>query len=73
PDASDVKSFREGQLKKIFDYLPEYQGRTVVPIFSSLSFTETALKYLTKNKIYAMSSKGDTMDLLNFRAIQQKK
>ena len=73
PDANDVKSFREGQLKRIFDYFPEYQGKTVVPIFSSLSFTEATLKYLTKNKIYAMSSKGDTMDLLNFEAIQKKK
>ena len=73
PDANDVKSFREGQLKKIFDYFPEYQGKTVVPIFSSLSFTEATLRYLTKNKIYAMSSKGDTMDLLNFEAIQKKK
>ncbi len=73
PDANDVKSFREGQLKKIFDYFPEYQEKTVVPIFSSLSFTEATLKYLTKNKIYAMSSKGDTMDLLNFEAIQKKK
>ena len=73
PDASDVKSFREGQLKRIFDYFPEYQGKMVVPIFSSLFFTEATLKYLTKNKIYAMSSKGDTMDLLNFEAIQKKK
>ena len=73
PDANDVKSFREGQLKRILDYFPEYQGKTVVPIFSSLSFTEATLKYLTKNKIYAMSSKGDTMDLLNFEAIQKKK
>jgi hypothetical protein len=35
--------------------------------------TEATLKYLTKNKIYAMSSKGDTMDLLNFKVIQKKK
>ena len=73
PDASDVKSFRERQLKKIFDYFPEYQDKEVIPIFSSLSFSESTLKYLTKNKIYAMSSKGDTMDILNFEAVQKKK
>ena len=73
PDANDVKAFRDRQLKKIFEYFPEYQGKEVVSIFSSLSFSEATLKYLTKNKIYAMSSKGDTMDLLNFEAIQKKK
>ena len=73
PDASDVKSFRERQLKKVFNYFPEYQEKEVIPVFSSLSFSESTLKYLTKNKIYAMSSKGDTMDILNFEAVQKKK
>ena len=73
PDASDVKSFRERQLKKVFNYFPEYQEKEVIPVFSSLSFSESTLRYLTKNKIYAMSSKGDTMDILNFEAVQKKK
>lgn len=68
-----VKNFVEKQLKKIFEYFPEYEGKTIIPIFSSLSIPEATLKYLTKNKIYAMSPKGDTMDLLNFDEVQKKK
>ena len=71
--SEDVKAFVEKQVKKIFEYFPEYEGKTVVPIFSSLSIPEATLKYLTKNRVYAMSSKGDTMDLLNFEEIQKKK
>ena len=70
--SESVKSFVEKQVNKVFEYFPEYEGKTVVPIFSSLSIPKATLKYLTRNKVYAMSSKGDTMDLLNFDEVQKK-
>ncbi len=52
-------------LNELFDYFPEYKGLRMIPIFSSFSIPNDLLKYLTKNKIYAMAMKDDTMDLLN--------
>ena len=52
-------------LDELFDYFPEYKGLRVIPIFSSFSVPDVLLNYLTKNKIYAMAMKDDTMDLLN--------
>jgi len=52
-------------LDELFDYFPEYKDLKVIPIFSSFSIPDDLLNYLTKNKIYAMAMKDDTMDLLN--------
>jgi hypothetical protein len=56
-------------LKEIYDYFPEYRGKKVIPIFSSLYIPEDLVTYLTKNRIYAMAMKDDTMDLLNFEQV----
>ena len=52
-------------LKEINDYFPEYKGKKVIPIFSSLSIPENVLSYLTSMKVYAMAMKDDTMEILN--------
>lgn len=59
-----------GVLKEINQYFPEYKGKRVVPVFASLYMGDDIVGYLTKNKIYAMAIKEDTMDLLNFEALQ---
>ena len=56
-------------LKEIYDYFPEYKGKKIIPIFSSLYIPEDLVTYLTKNRIYAMAMKDDTMDLLNFEQV----
>ncbi len=56
-------------LSEFFEFFPELKGRKLIPIFSSMSFTQQQLAYLTKHKIYAMSMSGDTMELLNFDEI----
>ncbi len=58
-------------LKEIEDYFPEYKGKEIIPIFSSLYLSEEIVKYLTKKKIYAMAMKDDNMDLLNFEKIKR--
>jgi len=49
----------------ICDYFPEFKGKEIIPVFASLEISENILKYLTKNKIYGMAMKDDTMDILN--------
>lgn len=52
-------------LNEVFSYFPEYKGMKVIPIFSSLNISDEQVSYLTKNKIYAMAMKDDTMVVLN--------
>ncbi len=51
--------------EEFFKYFPEYKDKKIIPIFSSLYLSDDMVDYLTKNKIYAMAMKDDTMDLLN--------
>jgi hypothetical protein len=52
-------------LKEIFDYFPEYKDKKLIPVFSSLQIPDEVVKYLTKNNIYALGMKDDTMTILN--------
>ncbi|MBI3593100.1 MAG: hypothetical protein HY099_06445, partial [Nitrospirae bacterium] len=56
-------------LNEFYDYFPEYKGKKLIPIFASLYLQDDVVKYLTKNGIYAMAIKEDTMDLLNYENI----
>lgn len=51
--------------KEFYDYFPEYKNKKLIPIFSSLYLTEDIVNYLSRNKIYAMATKDDIMDILN--------
>jgi hypothetical protein len=53
-------------LRDIHDYFPEYKGKKIIPIFVSLYITEDVVNFLSKNNIYAMGMRDDTMDILNF-------
>jgi len=48
-----------------FEYFPEYADKKLIPVFASFHIPENVLKKLSKNKIYAMGIKEDTMDILN--------
>ncbi len=65
----DVREFAN-LLEEIHDYFPECKDKKIIPIISSLYIPENIKKHLTKNRIYAMSMKEGTMDLLNFEQIQ---
>lgn len=64
PRVDYINEFQE-ILKEVCEYFPEYKGKKIVPIFSSLYIPENVVTYLTKVKIYAMAMKDDVMDLLN--------
>ncbi|MDN3511106.1 MAG: ELKS/Rab6-interacting/CAST family protein [Candidatus Jettenia sp.] len=54
-------------LKEVYDYFPEYKGKRIIPIFSSLYIPENVVTYLMKVKVYAMAMRDDVMELLNPR------
>jgi hypothetical protein len=70
PRQEYLEAFAEN-CQEVFAFFPEYNHKTLVPIFSSLNLSHQAVAYLTKNGIYAMAMKGDTMDLLNFREVAE--
>lgn len=59
----EFASFLEKE--EFFDYFPEYRGKTIIPIFSSLYIDDDTVKYLSQKKIYALAMKDDTMEILN--------
>lgn len=65
PDMQSVREF-VASLGEISSYFPEYPGRTLVPIFASLYMSEEVVSFLTSNRVYAMTMKGNSMDLVNF-------
>lgn len=56
-------------IKEFFDYFPEYTGKRLIPIFASLRVEENVFEQATKNKIYVMALKGDTMEILNYQEV----
>ncbi|MBX2998971.1 MAG: hypothetical protein KF893_10715 [Caldilineaceae bacterium] len=57
-------------LGELDDYLPEYRGKPIIPIFASLSLDESEVNYLTRKGIYAMAMGDETMDLLNYEQVR---
>jgi len=59
-------------LAEFTGYFPEYEGKTIIPIFASLHLSEEIVKYLSKKNIYAMAMGTETMELLNVNKISLK-
>ncbi len=53
-----------------FEYFPEYRGKTLIPVFSSLYLPDDVVDVLTQAGVYAMAMSDDSMDLLNFDRIK---
>jgi hypothetical protein len=56
-------------IQEFFDYFPELAGKRLIPIFASLNIEENIIKQATKNKIFVMALKGDTMEILNYHEV----
>jgi hypothetical protein len=63
-DVDKLAAFIESN--ELFDYFPEYEGCKVYPVFSSLYMDDSLVAYLTRKKIYALTLKDDTMDIVNW-------
>lgn len=69
PRPEGVRDFVD-TLREIGDYFPESSERRVIPIFSTFYIPENIKLHLTRHRIYAMGLREDTMDLLNFDALE---
>ncbi len=70
PRQSYIDNFIE-VMKELVDYFPESARKRLIPIFASLYIPANILSYLTKNEIYAMAIKDDTMAILNFEEVSK--
>jgi len=70
PRQSYIDNFIE-VMKELVDYFPESARKRLIPIFASLYIPANILSYLTKNEIYAMAVKDDTMAILNFEEVSK--
>ena len=60
-------------MEEIHGYFPEYQGKTIIPIFAGLFIPDNLLRYLTKHRIYALGMGTETMELLNWEQLTSAK
>jgi hypothetical protein len=68
PRRDDVEVYR-ALVDSLLEFFPEYQGRRLIPIFSSITLRDEVVATLTQHRIYGMAMTGDTMDLVNFEAV----
>jgi hypothetical protein len=54
-----------------FGFFPEYAGRRLIPVFSALALAESDIRYLTRERIYALTMGEETMDLVNLAEVGQ--
>ncbi|MCF8092100.1 MAG: hypothetical protein K9K40_06530 [Desulfotignum sp.] len=66
-DVDKLAAFVESGAR--FDYFPEYEGYRIVPVFASLYMDDSLVAYLTRKKIYALTLKEDTMDIVNLNGV----
>jgi hypothetical protein len=64
PSVEAINDFIKA-LEEVTAYFPEYQGKTIIPIFASLYLDDDLVNYLTKKRIYALAMGDETMELLN--------
>lgn len=60
-------------LKEVFDYFPEFEGYTLVPIFASMALSPDYVRRLTRLKIYALALGHQTMELLNLPQVRARR
>ncbi|MBI4785670.1 MAG: hypothetical protein HY782_01300 [Chloroflexi bacterium] len=62
-----VQFLQSGQF---FEHFPEYAGKSLIPVFSSLYIHEDILTYLTEQGIYALGMGDETMQVLNLEQVR---
>ena len=71
PEIRDVDKLAEFvESRELFHYFPEYKGYKIQPVFSSLYLDDSFVEYLSRKGIYALTMKDDTMEIVNFNALE---
>ena len=68
PKAADIDAFIKVK-QEFFDFFPECSGKELILIFAALYVDESVIKYASKKGVYVLATKGNTMDILNFKEI----
>ncbi len=58
------------QRGEFFEYFPEYAGRPLIPVFSSLSIPDDIVSYLTRQRIFAVALGDEMMQVLNLDEVR---
>ncbi len=58
--------------ERLFDYLPELHGKTLIRIASALYINSEVLDFLTRNGVYALMLDGENMEIVNYREITKR-
>lgn len=66
-----IQRFMELIENDVFKYFPEYQGKKLIPIFSSLSIPEHLVKKLTNANVLAMVMGEEHMELVNSAVVEK--
>ena len=67
PEIRDIDKLVEFvQSGELFDYFPEYKGYRICPVFSSLYLEDSFVAYLSRKRVYALTMKEDTMEIVNY-------
>ncbi len=62
-----VDDFKKNKLARFRFFFEEYSDKKLVPVLASLRYEDNMLRYVTKQKIYAMAYREwDYMDIINF-------
>jgi hypothetical protein len=64
PRTSYIQDFID-LIPEVGEWFPQARSKTVIPVFSSLYIPEDSVRFLTRNRIFALAMKDDNMDLLN--------
>ncbi len=60
------------QRGEFFDYFPEYAGKPLIPVFSSLYMPDDIVTYLTSQNVYAVAMGDETMQVLNLDQVRRR-
>jgi hypothetical protein len=66
--AADFVEFLRNE--EFFGYFPEYTGKPLLSVFSSLYLSENIVTYLTRHGIYAVGMGEEAMEVLNLEQVR---
>ena len=64
PNSELVNEFKKA-LSELGEYFPEFKGKRIIPIFSSLKLPIDLVKHLSRQNIYGLAMGEDTMKIVN--------
>jgi len=71
PDREEYVERFQRKLSMVFEYLPEYTGFELLPIYAGFIMKENTVRKLSQLGIYAMVVRGDILEIVNFDDVRK--